>query len=702
MADIRELLLAAFEVEHREHVDAIRDALVRARAGADVDIREIFRRAHSLKGAARAVDLPEIEEAAHVMETRLGEAMDADGAIDKAGLDEIASLLDTVERHAAILYRRDDAVNTDLGAEPSQPAAAPASIEFLRVDAAQVQRLGVAMHELSANLDFLDHTTTLRDLAARSEALARLLERAPADRGREDTARLIQEARALSRGMAAASRQHRESSRTSVNAAARLREEIERVALVPASTVFVGLDAMIRDMAAEAGLRVDVQMTGLETRADRLLLQTLRDPVIHLLRNAIAHGLESPMERLAAGKSDTAQIGLTIRARAGRLDLSVFDDGRGPNLRRIEEVAIRRGLLHERAPGETPPSADRLLALVFEPGFSTAQTVDRIAGRGMGLSVVAETARGAGGGAYMLRRRPWGTEVLISTPLSAARQPVLLTYDGANGYGLPTRSVERVIHTTVADLELLDGRQVVKLQIDGNQVVVPVVSLSQVLGRAMQGSPSGEESNFVNIAVLRQGDQRLGIRVDAFDEVRTATVVALTHPDVDELVQGAMQLEQDRVVIVVSPEALMRRYARNELTLRAMPDAAAHKQKARRTILVVDDSVTTRTLEKSILEASGFTVILAVDGLDALDKLRGSTAVIDLIVADIEMPRMDGFQLLAALKSDTALASIPIIMMTSRADPADVRRGMDLGADAYLVKQTFDQTELLGAIGQLL
>lgn len=360
MADIRELLLAAFEVEHREHVQAIRVVLARARSGDEVDMRDIFRRAHSLKGAARAVDLPGIEDAAHAMETRLGQAMDAGGTIDLADIEAVARLLDTVERQAAQVYAREDATGVEAPPEKGQRETwqvvdTHAPVEFLRVDAAQVRRLGVAMHELSANLDFLDHNTTLRDMAARSEALARLLERAPAQRGPEDAARLIQEARALARGIATAARQHRESSRSSVNAAARLREEIERVALVPASTVFAGLDAMIRDLAAEAGLRVDVQMIGMETQADRLLLQALRDPVIHLLRNAIAHGVEPPMERLAAGKPDTAQIGLTVRTRSGRLELTVFDDGRGPDLRRIEEVAIRRHILPARTASSAPP-----------------------------------------------------------------------------------------------------------------------------------------------------------------------------------------------------------------------------------------------------------------------------------------------------------------------------------------------------------
>jgi two-component system chemotaxis sensor kinase CheA len=164
-----------------------------------------------------------------------------------------------------------------------------------------------------------------------------------------------------------------------------------------------------------------------------------------------------------------------------------------------------------------------------------------------------------------------------------------------------------------------------------------------------------------------------------------------------------VQLEHEQVAVVINPEALLRRYARNELGLRsAAVRAPVQAKAARRTILIVDDSVTTRTLEKSILETHGFDVMLAVDGIDALNRLRSSTVTVDLIVADIEMPRMDGFGLLAALKGDSQLARIPIIMMTSRAAPDDVRRGMELGADAYLVKQTFDQRELLSTIGQLL
>ena len=694
MADIREQLLAAFEVEYREHVDAIRDALQRARAGEPVNVREIFRRAHSLKGAARAVDLPEIEEAAHAMESAFAEVMEQGGQVHLGLAGRVTGNLDVIERRAAAVYNRALPDNST-DAAPSEQAPT----EFLRVNAGRVQQLSTAMHDLSANLDMLDiDADDLRGIQVRADSLARMLERPGLHL--EDTASLAQEARAIARGLYSAARDHREISRRSALAAGRLRDEIERIALVPASTVFAGLETMLRDMADESGKRVDVRVEGLDTQADRLLLQSLRDPVIHLLRNALAHGMETPLDRHSMGKPERGEIGLRVTARAGKLEIAVYDDGRGPDLRRIEEVALQRGLILPRAEREAPPTAERLLAIVFEPGFSTAEAVDRVAGRGMGLSVVAETARRAGGGAFMRRRMPYGAEVVISTPLSAARQPVLLAFEGEQIYGFPTRALEKVLHVLPEQIERLDGREVIKFVVDGNQVVAPVVFLGLVLGAT---GAVGKDTDFVNMAVMRLGDQRLGVRVDAFSDVRTATVAALTHPDVDDLVQGAVQLEHEQVAVVINPEALLRRYARNELGLRAAAVRAPVQAKvARRTILIVDDSVTTRTLEKSILETHGFNVVLAVDGLDALDRLRSSTVAIDLIVADIEMPRMDGFGLLAALKGDAQFGRIPIIMMTSRAAPDDVRRGMELGADAYLVKQTFDQRDLLSTIGQLL
>lgn len=689
MADIHQQLLAAFEVEYREHVDAIRAAAAGARAGEPTDVREIFRRAHSLKGAARAVDLPEIEEAAHAMETLFADMLASGGHADASLGDRVAPFLAVIERRAAAVYGR----NVD------QPAPAPdtAAPEFVRIDAARLQQLSAAMHELSSSLDRLDaDADDMRTLQARAEGLARMLE-APASA--QDRGQMAREARALSRGLRAATRAQMEATSGSLIAGGRLRDELANIALVPASTVFAGLETMLLDLADEKGRRVEVKLEGMETQADRRLLQALRDPVIHLLRNAVVHGIETPIDRHSIGKPERGEVGLSISTRAGRLEIVVRDDGRGPDLMRIEETAVRRQLLPQRTGQATAPSTERLLALVFEPGFTTQDAVDRVAGRGMGLSVVAETARRAGGGAFMRRGMPYGAEVVISTPLSASRQPVLFFDHGEQLYGLPTRALERVLRVNLDQLETLDGQAVINLQEDGNQIRTPVVSFDLVTGnRTMVGQDAG----LASIALLRLGDQRLGIHVHAMRDVRNATVAALGSEDVDDLVLGAVQLEHDEVAIVVNPEALLRRHARSEPgAMRAAAPVEATKRR-QRTILVVDDSVTTRTLEKSILEANGFRVVLAVDGLDALERLRGMDTLADLVVADVEMPRMDGFGLLSAVRGDARLSRVPVIMMTSRASPEDVQRGMELGANAYLVKQSFDQRELLETIGQLI
>lgn len=692
MADIRELLLAAFEVEHREHVDAMRAALALASQGERIDLREAFRRAHSLKGAARAVDVKAIEEAAHAIEADFARAQEA-GMLEPAVIARAGQHLDTIERAAEALYRRQDAVE----AQDETQAA-----RVMRIDAQAVHAASQSLNRLAAQIDLTDSgAETLRDVERQAEDVARRLETS------SDPVETLRLARALARSAQTAGRQQRETARSLRGAAARLREEVDRLSLVPASSVFAGLDVMLRDLAAEAGREVDVKIEGLDTQADRALLQALRDPVIHLLRNAVAHGIEPPAERLAAGKPARGEISLSLSARAGRLEVKVQDDGRGPDLARIEAAAVARGLLPKRGPDDPAPAAGEVLALAFEAGLSTADAVDHVAGRGVGLSVVAETARRLGGSASLARRRPAGAVNLISTPLSAGLQPVLLVEAAGQVYGLPTYALEGVVRRRPAEVGSIDGRATIKFSSGGNQVEVPVVDLHRVVraegrepaGRKPGGPVSGAEgSDSLQIAIMRQGEQRLGVVVDALRQVRAEAVVSLGHPDLDEMVQGAVIIDRGEAALVLDPDSVMRRHSRGGAF--GVAAAQAARETRRRTILVVDDSVTTRTLEKGILELSGYDVILAVDGVEALDKLHA--ARVDLVVADVEMPRMDGFQLLAAIKRDAALAGLPVIMMTSRADEEDVRRGMELGADAYLVKQAFDQRELLDVVGQLL
>jgi two-component system chemotaxis sensor kinase CheA len=745
MSDLRRELLAAFDAEHKEHLGVIRAALDAAGRGEAPDLRDIFRRAHSLKGAARAVDLPVVEEVAHRLEAVLARVAEGEMALDARVAAGVEVGLDGIEGYVAALAADPDVpaptaailaldallVGAPAAPQPALPyptplpapppaavppelppvAEAPAvpaaagAVEYLRVNAEQIETLAVAVHTLSEEvsrqagvereLRALDHM-----LAGLRRALETAVRASPAPAVRE----VAQGLDGLSRRIARMAREQHAGTFAAESAAQRVREQVEAIALVPAETVLGPLGRMARDLAREGGQEVAVRLEGMDIQADRRVLQTLKDPVLHLLRNAISHGIEPPEERRARGKPDRAEVSLRLSSRGGLLLVTVADDGRGPDLARIEATAIRQDLLPGRGPGTPPPPADRLLSLVFAPGFSTAAAVDRLSGRGMGLSVVAEAARRLRGGTLMRARRGGGTEVEIAVPFSAARQKLLLVEAEGQIYGLPSHGVERLLRLPIAAVESVEGRPVTRIAAGGQDVIAPVIALAALLGSPQATIPT--ESGHVNAVLLRRGARRCALAVDAAQDVRTLLVDSLDAPGVDhELLSGIAPREGATPALVLSPEGLVGRWLRDEGHLAAGTlglAPVAEDRAAAATILVVDDSITTRTLEKSILEAQGYRVLLSVDGLDALNLLRSGDAVVDLVVADVEMPRMDGYALLQAIKTDPRLAPLPVILMTSRAAPEDVRRGLDLGAGAYLAKQKFDQRELLATIGQML
>ncbi|MBI0434587.1 response regulator [Roseomonas sp. KE0001] len=751
MNDFRQELLAAFAAEHREHLDAIRAGLMAASAGEPYDLRDMFRRAHSLKGAARAVDLPAVEELAHRLEAVLSRVSEGGLALSaevvaalRAGLDGVESQVASLDatggaapRPTAALGALDGVLGAKAGpGEAPRSGAAPApplpptptptptpalapvhpaevvtGPDYLRLRASQLDALSGAVHALAAGLQHRDSLQAgLAALEAELRGLRRGWEAARRGAGGPGAGgqQMAELDRALDRALRQATRLGREQ-RAAVAAEdaslAELRRQVERIALVSAETVLGGLGPMARDLAREAGTEALLRLEGLDLQADRRLLQALKDPVTHLLRNAVGHGLESDADRRRAGKPAAAEIGLRLRIRGGLLLLTVFDDGRGPDLARIEAVAVRQGLLPPRPADAPPPPADHLLSLVFEPGFSTAAAVDRLSGRGIGLSVVAEAARRLHGTARMRPRRPWGTEVELALPLSAARQPVLLVEVAGRIYGLPGHGVERLLRLRADGLEKVEGRSIARIGIEGRDVIAPVMALPLLLDQPALPIPI--EADHIQAVLLRSGERRCALAVDRLWDVRELTVEGLDAPfdaGAASLLMGVALRDNAAPVPVLSPEALIGRWLREEGRLAAAGLSLAPQgpaPAAAATILVVDDSITTRTLEKSILEAQGYRVLLSVDGLDALNLLRGD-AVPDLVVADVEMPRMDGFALLQAMRADRRLAAMPVILMTSRADPEDVRRGLELGANAYLTKQKFDQRELLSTIGQLL
>ncbi|MCK2055359.1 response regulator [Methylobacterium sp. 37f] len=747
--DIRQLLLAAFEVEHREHVDAIRAALGGEASTHAPDWNDIFRRAHSLKGASRAVDLPAVEAVAHRLETLFERVVAQDGGLSRSAASAVHLALDRIEAYVAgltdgagpdmpgdALAALDGALDSKaaLAPEPAPPvppapspppvaAAKPTATEpptegvqtLLRVPADAVEALTRATHELASALGAEAVLAEgLARLGRRANDLARLIEtqrdsvgrRTAAARGAQiGQAGSDAEARALETGLLALARDAADLARvrgalaSSVDGAmARVAGEAERLALVPAETAFGGFARTLRDHARGEEREIEVTVHGLDLPVDRAMLQVLKDPVLHALRNALSHGAEPPETRRRLGKPAALAIGLDVAVQGGRLVVRVQDDGRGPDFAAIAETARHRGLLN----GGADPAPEALLALVFEPGFSTASAVDTLSGRGIGLSVVADAVRRLGGAVRLAPRVPFGTELTMTLPLSAARRAMLLVEAAGITYAIPSGSAERLLRLDRLDLISVMGRTVTQVEIEGRAISLPVLDLRSLLGLAAQSDETGTTRPAI---LLRGGGRRCVLAVDALSDVVSLRVLPAPPIGTDpRLISGTVILAGDRPALVLDADGLVARAGEAGRAAAPQPIGphGTIAQGPRSTILVVDDSITTRTLEKGILEAAGYRVVVCVDGQDALDRLRAGIELVDLVVADVEMPRLDGFGLLKALRAEEAFARLPIILMTSRGDAEDVARGLDLGADAYLTKQTFDQRKLLDTIGQLL
>jgi two-component system chemotaxis sensor kinase CheA len=753
LSDFDRDLLEIFSAEQAEHIQRIR-VLAESFPGMPVEARpgtleEILRRAHTLKGASRAVGLKPTEDLAHQLEALFLRAQEQGAGLDDASLSVIHRALDAMEDilAAAVADRPAPDITPILESLvgqalppahlvgqalppvqlPSLPASEspvgqafppanpepPAAAEYVRVNAATIDTLIRASSQLvvsvSAESAAAQHSDESYRRAAQAYSEFQSLRRAcnPYLRAHEEDIEATplreclefvdRELRVLtSEARSASAAQHHRGWELGMRVT-ELHQTAVRVRMIPAESVFGAFGAMARQVAQDEGKELEFRAEGLDVQADRLVLQALKDPVMHLLRNAVSHGIETPEVRTSAGKPPEGSVRLRIDARGGRLDVIVEDDGRGLDVAAVRDRAVALGLLSPRdAAAESP---QELAKLIFRPGFSTAETITSISGRGIGLSVVSKTVDRLQGDIQVRPRSTGGLRVIISVALSISTQQLLLLESGGSVFGLPARLVRLLTRVRLSALQTMEGREV--LVVDGRPA--PLARLSDLLGVPGRTDPVSTEDlrdPWVSIACLTSGEQLIGLIVDRFLDEREAIVKDLGLPgNMTGMTAGGIPLEDGRVALLLNPPALFQRFrdTSNRQPLRKPEDEA---DKVTHRILVVDDSLTTRSLEKSILEAHGFQVSIAVDGIDALEKLRAEK--FHLVITDVMMPRMDGMQLLEQMKKQKSTESIPVIMVTSMESKDDQERGMSLGADAYIVKRKFDQQELLRTVRQIL
>ncbi len=468
-----------------------------------------------------------------------------------------------------------------------------------------------------------------------------------------------------------------------------IEDEVLSVRLLPAAMLFPPLERLVRDLGQQLGKQVQLQTFGGNIGIDRKILEGLRDPLMHMIRNALDHGLEQPEIRQAQQKPAVGQIHLSVRTSGGMVTLTLEDDGAGMDVQRILRKAEEKGIIPSAATYDPKLALD----LIFEPGFSTAAAVTDVSGRGVGMDVVRQNLRALSGTVAIQSELGVGSQFTLRVPAQLATVRVLLVRIGRDTFAIPTASLERTGRVKIEGIQQLEGRSAIILE----NRAIPLVELGAILE-----VPFEAEDAWQPYFVLRREEERLACTVDAMLGEQEVVVKKLSYPlEQFAPLEGAAILGSGQLVSILSSNHLLERGLRREIRVRRelklAPIVAARVPR----IMVVDDSITSRTLERSILEAAGFETITAVHGAQALDFLRRGEQV-DLVVSDVEMPELDGFGLTTEIRRDPRLAQIPVILITSLNAPEHKERGALAGADAYIVKGEFDQGVLLETINRLL
>jgi len=671
-----------FRIEARELLEGLNQAVLELERGGSRKevLARLLRLAHTLKGASRVVKQPGIAECAHAIEDAFAPYRDEHEVIPQERTSQVLGLLDTIAGKVASL----DISPGDLQGETPRPAGEEL-FETVRVEIEEMDRLLEGVSEASVQLralrqefDTLDRARQLAGNLLDSVSLQFKVEtngnrwtgnsskvRATAEDLRTCLERL---GRNLSIGV-----DQVEAEFTQV------RDATNRLRLLPASSVFSSLERAVRDAAQSLHKEVSFESLGGANRLDAHVLAALRDALLHVVRNAVAHGIEHPQERLAAKKPAQGHVVLRVEQRGTRVAFLCHDDGHGIDVEAVRQVAVRKGLV--AASEAASLGLEEAVKIIMKGGVTTNWAVDEVSGRGIGLDVVRATAVQLKGEVTVHSEAGKGTTLEICVPVSLSSLAALEVDVGGIVAALPLDSVRQTLR--LADHDIAHSAQKDSIVYEGK--VIPFLSLP----RALRKKDADEQKRrFWSVIVLEGRSGVAAIGVDRL--LGTANVVVRPLPPLavaEMSVVGASLNAGGDPQLVLDPEGLVAmanlgRGTRSEVTVAK-----------RASVLVIDDSLTTRMLEQSILESAGYEVELATSGEEGLEKARAKQY--GLFLVDVEMPGMDGFEFVSRTQADARLRAVPAILVTSRSAAEDRRRGEQVGARAYIVKGEFDQGYLL-------
>lgn len=737
-------LLATFKVEAEEHLQAITAGLLQLEKKPASErlaeiIQTVFREAHSLKGAARAVNLAEIEAVCQALESVFARWKRGETAVSPEEFDLLHQAVDLAAQLAAagtakaepaekprvkeminrlnlaaqgVPVRPPETPPASAAAEPPgtpSPAGKDAGApESVRVSLTKLQELLRQSEEflaakLAAGQILTEVNGVCSELAAwrmewqKVQPLARA---STAAAGARQDDRILEflhwnetfhkslEGRAARLSTATEQAYWLLSRQTEA-----LTGDLKSILMLPCQPALEILPRLVRDLARAVGKEVELSLQGGEIEIDRRVLEEIKDPLVHLVRNCIDHGIESPEERRRRGKPPQGRVTIAIvPLEGGRVEVSVADDGAGIDAAKVRQAAVKLGLVTAAEADKTGEAG--LWSHIFEAGLSTSPIITDVSGRGLGLAILREKAEKLGG-TYAVESVPGtGTTFRLVLPITMATFRGILVRLGRRLLVIPTKNVEQVRRVSRSDISTVENRETIEL----NGRAVALVRLGEVLEMLAESSP--EAGELLPVVVLTAGDKRLAFGVD---ELLSEQEV-LERPLGAQLsrvrnISGVTILATGELAPILNVADLLKSAVKVSFAGR-MPALAEAEASARGAILVVEDSITARTLLKNILEAAGYRVETAVDGLDGFGKLQEGG--FDLVVSDVDMPRMNGFDLTARIRRDPGLKETPVILVTALESREDRERGVDAGADAYIIKSSFDQSNLLETVKRLI
>lgn len=748
-------LLATFILEAKEHIQNMSNGLLEFENTQDQEkkaeiIETIYREAHSLKGASRAVNMNEIGQLCQVLEDGFSGIKNGTIVSNKQIINGFLASLDLIEQSLDIrsnddkyviysrfnefaeklkaLYEESQNSSVDLEKEfrTITPKQTPeiikqkekiSAVETIRIAASKLDSLMIQAEEMISvklageqTLSELEKTNLIlsswekewqkvflyfNTLKEDAEHLISIGELSAND----DSYKLLKFIEwnagmylTLQKEMVQHKKAFLSQTRLLTSMVNNLMEDVKKILMHPFSQILDLFPKVVRELSNELGKEIRFESSGGDIEIDRRILEEIKDPLIHIIRNCIDHGIEPPEKRRKLNKSPEGLIQIHVKQNEGRkVEIIIYDDGGGINLRKLKENAVNKKIITKEA-ADAMSNREAML-LMFYSGTSTSTTITDISGRGLGMAIVQEKVEKLGGSISIESSRGEGTKFTITLPLTLAtfRGIIVQCYD--RNFVIPTNYVDHAVRFKKENIKTVEGRETILV----NDIPVALTRMAEVL--SIPETISTEKSNWLNAIVLKTSDKRIAFLVDAINHEQEV----LIKPFNKQLLRvknifAATILGDGRIVPVLNVSDLMKNAEGKGLSQKSF--SAEKENISAKNVLIADDSITSRMLLKDILESSGFIVKTAFDGIDALEKLKNEK--FDIVVSDVEMPKMTGFELVKTIRKDKSLKQVPVVLVTSLAKREDREKGISLGANAYIVKSSFDQSNLIDTIKSLL